>query len=142
MAASSLLSFCPPTADCHGNPNNEFRPLVSLLYKTNGQPLVRIRGGGHKGLHLDEFLLCACTVHLWRVSDNGLAKQWMENEFTERRVYSHFKQTNILYEIVGQSLKGVDFKSHTRASSKLMSMYILFFNPKIFHYRISYVDMT
>ena len=118
MAASSPLSFCPPAADCHGNPNNEFRPLVSLLYKTNGQPLVRMRGGGHKGLHLDEFLLYACTVHLWRVSDNGLAKQWMENEFTERMVYNHFKHTNILYEIMGQSPKGVDFKSHTRTRSR------------------------
>jgi len=96
MAASSPLSFCPPAADCHGNPNNEFRPLVSLLYKTNGQPLLRMRGGGHKGLHLDEFLLCACTVHLWRVSDNGLAKQWMENEFTERMVYSHFKHKHFI----------------------------------------------
>jgi len=137
MAVSSPLSFCPPAADCHGNPNNEFRPLVSLLYKTNGQPLVRMQGGGHKGLHLDEFLLCACTVHLWRVSDNGLAKQWMENEFTERMVYSHFKHTNILYEVIGESLKGVDFKSHTRTSSRLMSMHIFFFNPKCFHYRNS-----
>lgn len=89
MAASSPPSFCPPTADCHGNPSNEFRPLVSLLYKTNGQPLVRVRGGGHKGLHLDEFL-CA-RVHLWCVSDNGLPKQWMGNEFTERMVYNHFQ---------------------------------------------------
>lgn len=132
MAASSPLSFCPPAADCHGNPNNEFRPLVSLLYKTNGQPLVRMRGGGHKGLHLDEFLLCACTVHLWCVSDNGLAKQWMENEFTERTVYNHFKHTSILYEIIAQSVKGADFKSHNQKSSRLMSIYVLFFSPKIF----------
>jgi hypothetical protein len=135
MAASYPPSLCPPAADCHGNPNNEFRPLVSLLYKTNGQPLMRVRarGGGHKGLHLDEFLLCACTLMVC-VSDNGLAKQWTENEFTEWRVYNHFKHTNILYETIGQSVKGVDFKLHIQMSSTLMWICVIL-PSKNFHHR-------
>jgi hypothetical protein len=33
---------------------------------------------------------------------------------------------------MGQSLKGVAFKSYTQTSFRLMSIYILFFNPKGF----------